>query len=219
MLNTVFITTYLEHDRHLRCPHRNEVRAAVWRNLEGCRHALSLHPATTHVVSHRACCLLLVHLAMRPAGAASLSAKDALIIAKALGFLEPAPAGGTVAVLFGPDAASKADAEAIAALFAGGLSSGGGTITAKPVDAATLGDGAGFIAVIVATGAPADAAMKASRSHKILSITASVADVQAAHCVMAVQTDPEVDLTVNRSAAQEAGLRFAAALAMLIHEI
>jgi len=28
-----------------------------------------------------------------------------------------------------------------------------------------------------------------------------------------------VDLTVNRSAAQEAGLRFAAALAMLIHEI
>ncbi len=165
------------------------------------------------------CGLLLALLALHPAAAASLTAKDALIIAKALGFLEPAPAGGTVAVLYGPDAASKGDAEGIAALFAGGLASGGGTITAKPVDAATLGDGAGFIAVIVASGAPAEAAMKAARSHKILSITASVADVQSAHCVMAVQTDPEVDLTVNRSAAQEAGLRFAAALAMLIHEI
>ncbi len=156
---------------------------------------------------------------MQPARAASLSPKDALIIAKALGFLEPAPAGGTVAVLYGAGAASKADAEGIAALFAGGLASGGGTITAKPVDTATLADGAGFIAVILATGAPGEAAMNAARSHKILTITASVADVQAAHCVMAVQTDPEVDLTVNRAAAQAAGLRFAAALAMLIHEI
>lgn len=166
-----------------------------------------------------ACGILLVPLATQPAAAASLTAKDALIVAKALGFLEPAPAGGTVAVLYGADAASKADAEGIAALFSGGLASGGGTITAKPVDAATLQDGAGFIAVIVAAGGPGELAMKAARSHKILTITASVADVQAAHCVMAVQTDPEVDLTVNRAAAQEAGLRFAAALAMLIHEI
>jgi hypothetical protein len=34
-----------------------------------------------------------------PAAAASLTARGALILIRILGFLEPAPAGGTVAVL------------------------------------------------------------------------------------------------------------------------
>ena len=154
-----------------------------------------------------------------PAEAASITAKDALIIAKALGFLEPAPAGGLVAVLYGPGAASKANANKIAGLFGGGLKSGGGTVTAKPVDAAGLGDGSGFIAVIVAEGGPTDAAMAAAKAQKILCVTLSVAEVQAGQCVMSVQTDPEVVITVNRSLAQAVGVHFAAALAMLIHEI
>jgi hypothetical protein len=36
---------------------------------------------------------------------------------------------------------------------------------------------------------------------------------------MSVQTDPRVVITVNRAVAQGAGVHFAAALAMLIHEI
>jgi hypothetical protein len=153
------------------------------------------------------------------AGAASLTAKDALIIVKALGFLEPAPAGGTVAILYGPSAASKADAADIAGLFGGGLSSSGGTVTAKPVDAAGLGDGAGFIAVIVAADGPTDAALAAAKAHKILCVTVSISEVQAGHCVMTVHTDPDVVITVNRAVAQAVGVHFAAALAMLIHEI
>jgi len=154
-----------------------------------------------------------------PAAAASLSAKDALIIVKALGFLEPAPAGGVVAILYGPDGASKTDAADIAGLFGSGLASSGGTVTAKPVDAAGLGDGTGYIAVIVAAGGSLDAAMAATKAHNIPCVTAALADVQAGHCVMSVQTDTRVVITVNRAVAQAVGVHFAASLAMLIHEI
>ena len=154
-----------------------------------------------------------------PADAASVTAKDAVIMVKALGFLEPAPTGGTVAVLFGAGAASKADATEIAGLFGGGLVSSGGTVTAKAVDAAGLGDGTGYIAVIVAEGGSTEAAMTAARAHKILCVTDSLADVRAGHCVMAVHTEPAVVITVNHAVAQDVGVHFAAALAMLIHEI
>ncbi len=164
-------------------------------------------------------CLALALSTPLQANAASLSAKDAMIIVKALGFLEPAPAGGVVAILYGPGNASKADAVDIAGLFGSGLTSSGGTVTAKPVDQAGLGDGAGYIAVIVAAGGSTDAAMAAAKAHNIPCVTEALTDVQAGHCVMSVQTDPRVVITVNRAVAQAVGVHFAAALAMLIHEI
>jgi hypothetical protein len=164
-------------------------------------------------------CLALALSTPLQANAASLSAKDALIIVKALGFLAPAPAGGIVAILYGPGGTSKADAAEIAGLFGSGLASSSGTVTAKPVDEAALGDGAGYIAVIVAAGGSPDAALAAAKAHNIPCVTAALADVQAGRCIMSVQTDPRVVITVNRAVAQGAGVHFAAALAMLIHEI
>jgi hypothetical protein len=168
-----------------------------------------------------ACCLgLAVALAVPlQAAAASLTARDALILIKILGFLEPAPAGGTVAILYGPGAASKEDAEEIAGLFGAGLSTRGGTVTAQPVDAAGFGDGAGYVAVIVAAGGSTEAAMRAARAHGILCVTASLADVRAGHCVMAIRSEPNVVITVNRAMARDVGVHFTAALAMLIDEI
>jgi hypothetical protein len=154
-----------------------------------------------------------------PAGAASLSSRDVQIIAKALGFLDPPARGGMVAVIYtSGNVASKADATAIVALFGDGLTSGGGTITAKAIDAGSFADGTGYVAIILAAGA-ANAGPAPPRAHKLLSITAADALVRSGYCVMAVHSDPRVDITVNRAAAQAAGVGFTAAFGMLVHEI
>ncbi len=163
---------------------------------------------------------ILLCIAHVPGVAATLSPKDAAITAKAIGFLDPAPAGGVVAVAYdGANAASKADADAIAALFAGGLAEGSNSVTAKPVDAATLGDGSGYIAVIAAQGAGDDKIMQAAKAHHIPCITAEAGAVQSGQCVMSVQSDPKVEITVNHAAAQATGVSFQSAFRMLIHEI
>ncbi len=156
----------------------------------------------------------------RPVCAASMSARDVAIIAKALGFLDPAPHGGVVAVLFAAgDAASRADAVAIVTLFGDGIASGGGTVTARAVAVEAFGAGGGFVAIIVAAGAEDMSGLVSPGARKLLSITAADSLVRSGRCVMAVHSQPRVDITVNRAAAQAAGIGFTAAFGMLVHEI
>jgi hypothetical protein len=152
--------------------------------------------------------------------AASLSGRDVHIIAKALGFLDPAPSGGTVAVVYASfDAASKADADAVVALFADGLAVGGRTVSAKAVDVARLGRGDVYVALIAALGVQGGALMDAAKARKIPCITSVTAMVQAGQCLVAVHSEPQVDITVNRAATQSVGIHFNAAFGMLVHEI
>jgi hypothetical protein len=104
-------------------------------------------------------------------------------------------------------------------MFGDGLVSGGGTITAKAVSAGALGDGAGLIAVILAAGAGERGASAAARLHGMLCVTATDDLVRSGHCIMAVHSQPRVDITINRSAAQAAGIGFTAAFSMLVHEL
>ena len=157
---------------------------------------------------------------MQPGLCASLSQKDLQVTAKALAFLDPAPSGGVVAILYAKgDGASQADANAIAALFGDGLTGGSATFTAMVIDSGALGDGSGFVAVVLATNADAAAAMAASKAHHIPCITASAAAVQSGACTVAIQSDPKVDITVSHAAATSAGVGFSSAFRMLIHEI
>jgi hypothetical protein len=154
-----------------------------------------------------------------PAEAASLTSRDVQIIAKVLGFLDPVPAGGVVAVLYASgNEQSKADAAAVVALFGDGLASEGRKITAKAIDARLFGDGSGYVAIILAAGAT-NADVSEAKIHGLLSIAAADALVQAGHCVMVVHASPRVEITVNRAAAQAAGVGFTAAFGMLVHEI
>jgi hypothetical protein len=169
-----------------------------------------------------ACLALLGECLLHPsvASAASLSAKDVQIVAKAMGFLDPPSAGGAIGVVYSAaDARSRADADEIVALFGDGLGSKGGSIKAKPIDAAALGDLSGYVGIIVAAGVGGDGAINVSKARHILCITANLAMVQGGRCIMAVQSDPKVDITVNHAAAQAAGIAFASAFRMLIHEI
>lgn len=152
--------------------------------------------------------------------AASLSQKDVQITAKALGFLDPPPGSGVVAIVYAAgNAASKADAAAIAALFGDGVAGGSATFTAKMVDGAGLGDGSGFVAVVLAANADGAAAMAAAKAHHIPCITADNAAVQGGGCIIAIQSEPKVDITVSHAAASAAGVSFSSAFRMLIHEI
>ena len=154
------------------------------------------------------------------ASAASLSPKDVRIVGVVLGFLDPPSPGGEIAVIYsGSDAASKADAEAIVASFGEGVSSKGGSMQAKAIDAAALGDGGGYVGIIVAAGVGGGAGITASKAHHIPCITASLATVQGGQCIMTVQSDPKLEITVNHDAAQAAGVVFSPAFRMLIHEI
>ncbi len=164
-------------------------------------------------------CLILPMLA-GTADAGTFSAKDTQIIAKAIGFLDPAPAGGVIAIAYDASSpASKADADAIAGFFAGGLAEGSSTVTAKTVDVAALGDGSGYIAVIAAQGVSDDKVMQAAKAHHIPCVTADAAAVQSGQCVMSVNSDPKVDIVVNHAAALATGVLFQSAFRMLIHEV
>ncbi len=162
----------------------------------------------------------LVTGAVIPAWAGTMTEKDALITAKAIGFLDPSPTGGVIAVVFDTsNPASKADAASIVALFAGGLPEGGGSITAKLVDVADIGNASGYVAVIAASSSSGSKVMDAVKAAHIPCITADLAPVQAGQCVMSIQSDPKVDITVSHAAAAAAGISFKSAFSMLVHQI
>ena len=152
--------------------------------------------------------------------ATSLTGKDALIIGKILGFLDPPRSGGTVAVVYAVDnPASQADAAAIVDLFQTGSNGGSNTVTAEALPATSLGQGKRYAAVIVAAGTPIEMVAAVIQTGGALCITGDIALVQAGACTLAVQSEPHVEITLNRKAAAAAGIDFATAFRMLIHEI
>jgi hypothetical protein len=158
-------------------------------------------------------------IAAPPAPAASLSAKDLEVLARAAAFVQSPLPGTVLAVAYaGGDPASRTDAEAIAALLGEGLRVGGTLLRPKPVEVAALAPG-GFAMVIAAAGANGPALSAASRSGRALCITADLAAVQNGLCTMAIRTAPRVEIVVNHNAAVAAQVEFAAAFRMMIREL
>ncbi len=154
------------------------------------------------------------------ADAASMTQKDVQILAKAIGFLEPAPSGtGTVAISYDPaDPASKQDADAIAAYFGDGLKAGAAMLKPKVVEIGQLGGG-GFIAVVAASGVKVAEVTAATRAQHVACITADATAVQAGQCVMSVKSDPKVEILINRAAATSSGVGFGSAFLLMAHAI
>ena len=164
--------------------------------------------------------ILLAAEAHNPASAASLSPRDVLIMAKAIGFLEPPPSGAvTVAIAYDPaDPASKQDADTIAGYFGEGLKAGSAILKPKVVEAGQLGGG-GFIAVVAAGGAKIAQVAAAAQALHITCITADTAAVVAGQCVMSVKSEPKVEIQINRAAATSSGVAFGSAFLLMAHAI
>lgn len=159
-------------------------------------------------------------LAASAARAASVSEKDLLVLGRAASFLLPPPANGdVVAVAYADgDAASRADAAAILALIGDGLHTGNAVLRPSLLAVSALGS-VRCTLVIAASGANGPTLRAGSRAAHALCVTTDMAAVQAGLCALGIRSVPRVEILLNHDALAAAGIEFAAAFRMMIHEI
>lgn len=154
---------------------------------------------------------------------AATTIKDVMVAVRAINFVTPAPTGATpIAILYAADTpGSLADAKAILAFIELEPNTGRAQLQPILVNVAELDQLHGIRFALVAFGLDThyDAIAAAARTQGILSICADPACAQTARCVMAVTSEPRVQVTVNRSAAVAAHVEFSTAFRMLINEL
>jgi hypothetical protein len=153
-------------------------------------------------------------VALSPAHA--FSAKDAQILGRVLGFLEPAPSSTVTLALVYDTPASKAAADALAGQIAG--KAGNFTLAPKVVKTSEIG-GSGANAILLMDGVGGSAASDAVKSKKIPCFTGDSALVRSGACLISIKTDPKVEILVNSALGKASGLGFGAAFKMMITEI
>jgi hypothetical protein len=156
-----------------------------------------------------------------PAVSHADAAKDLQVAGRALSFLENGPTGRvTIGVVFDPaKPSSVAEKDAVMAAMGGGYSAGALTIVGAPMPVSALGGAGGVKALFVTTGVNYGAVGAAAKAKKVITIGTDPACVKSGACVMGVSTEPKVEITVNRSAADAVGAAFKAAFRMMIKEI
>jgi hypothetical protein len=153
---------------------------------------------------------------------AQSSEPDFRLIAQSMGFLATPPTGTRELGIVYPDgsAAGKAEAEHLAASMADGLRSGALTlrplvlsvheVTAEPHVAALL---------LTNAALPQAASLAAAITGKgIPTICSDPGAVSAGRVVMAIRTQPRVEIYVSRAAASAAGVEFSTAFRLMIQE-
>jgi hypothetical protein len=152
--------------------------------------------------------------------AASLPPLELQILAKALVFLQPPLSGeAVVAIVYAagnPD--SRRDADALAAEFGSSFRVGEATLTPMVVASNALA-ASRFNLVISAAGASSERVIEAARAQHALCVTADLAAVRAGTCTMAIQSFGRVEIYINREATNGAGLTFATAFRIMVHEL
>ena len=161
-----------------------------------------------------------VSLTCEAGRAASFAPKDLQVLGRAIAFMQPAPApDATIAIAYvAGNAASRQDADAIAALIGGGLQAGRTTLRPKVVEVNSVGAG-GFHVVIAAAGANGPQLNTAAMTARALCVTTDIEAVRAGYCAMAITSEPRVEIIVNHAVSAAAGIEFAAAFRMMIREI
>ena len=142
------------------------------------------------------------------------------MLGKALGFVQPMPAGAaTIAVVYaGGNPVSRADAEQIAAEIGDGFQVGSTVLKPVVIDSAALA-GIAPAVIVTAIGANGDAVEHASRAGHALCVTSELAAVQSGRCIMTIRSDPRVEIVLNAEAARAAGISFPIAFHMMVREL
>ena len=164
-------------------------------------------------------------IAFSPAPAqaqAQVTAKDVQVAARVLNFTATPFTGNVkLGIVYDPSvAASAADEQALTGLLGSGLAVGSinlvpvpvpiGKLSSTPVDVLFLTSGLGAAGAAVGTQAA---------SAKQLCITTDTAATAAGDCAVSVQSDPKVQITVNKASASATGVSFASAFLMMVTEI
>jgi len=154
---------------------------------------------------------------------ADITAKDVQVMGRALGFTENPPTGEVnIGIVYAPgNPQSAKEADDLKAMLGAGLKAG--NVTLKPVmikidELAGAGDVAAFL---LTEGVGADGAKlgAAAKSKKKPCVTIDIAQVQSGACVMGIKSEPKVEIVVNKAAAADSGVSFAASFRMMITEL
>jgi len=90
-------------------------------------------------------------------------------------------------------------------------------LTPRVVESTALA-GSRFALVITAQGAASAVVIEAARAQHALCVTADLAAVRTGTCSMAIHSDPRVEIFINHEAVSQAGLSFATAFRIMVHE-
>lgn len=164
---------------------------------------------------------LLAGLALPLGAAADPTPRDLQVLARALGFLERPPAGtAEVGVVYPQQsAAARDEATRIAASFGEGIRAG--NLVVRPRLVTVEGVASVPVAALLLTEAAvphAAAIAGAVAGRSVLTIASDRSLIDSGSVVMVVRGEPRVEILVNRTAAQAAGINFAAAFRMMIQE-
>ncbi len=152
--------------------------------------------------------------ALSPAEA--FSAKDAQILGRVLGFLDPAPPSSVTLALVYDSPASQKEAEGLAGQIAG--KAGNFTLAPKPMKASDVA-GSGANAILLMDGVSAASVTDVVKAKKIPCFTGDSAQVKSGACLISIKTDPKVEILVSGSLQKSSGVGFGAAFRMMITEI
>jgi len=168
-------------------------------------------------------CLLATAAGTADPAWADVTPKDVQVMARALGFTENPPTGEVnIGIVFAPgNPQSAKEADDLKAMLGAGLKAG--NLTLKPVmikidELAGAGDVAAFL---LTEGVGADGAKigAEAKSKKKPCVTIDMAQVQSGACVMGIKSEPKVEIVVNKAAAADSGVSFAASFRMMITEL
>lgn len=153
---------------------------------------------------------------------AQVTAKDVQVAARVLNFTST-PFTGTVklGIVYDPAvAASAADEQALTGILGSGLTVGSINLVPVPVPIAKLSSTPVDVLFLTSgLGAAGAAVGTQAASAKTLCITTDLSATQAGNCAVSVQSDPKVQITVNKAAASSSGVSFASAFLMMVTEI
>lgn len=166
--------------------------------------------------------IMLAAIILPAAAQAQVTAKDIQVAARVLNFTSPAYTGTVkMGIVYDPAvAASAADEQALAGLLGSGLAVGSVTLVPVPVPIANLASASADVFFLTSgLGTAAAAVGTQAAAAKKLCITTDIAATKAGDCAVSVQSDPKVQITVNKAAASASGVSFASAFLMMVTEI
>jgi ABC-type uncharacterized transport system substrate-binding protein len=151
-----------------------------------------------------------------------VSLTDLQVAARALTFMENPPSGRVrVGIVYSPRSPrSQAQAEALRVQLGQGMIVG--NIDLRPVLVAIDRAATAEVDLFLLTEhmPPTEGGLAAvSRTRQIPCVTTDVEQVEKGACVVAVRSQPKVQIIVNRNAANDSGVRFATAFRVMVTEL
>lgn len=176
------------------------------------------------VVMQRFCSVLAcaVAITMPIAGHAAVTAKDIQVAGRVLGFTsDPLSGDVKVGIVYDPDnAISAQDEHALVTILGGGLTIGNIDLIPVPITIKQLATtSTDIIFLTEGVGAAAAKVGAQAAQEKIPCITTDLAATRAGFCAIGIQTDPKVQITINKVTATASDVYFTSAFMLMVTEI